>query len=157
MKRNLRLFAFGVFLFSSATVMGCGRSGPNLHAVKGKVEVDGKPAEQALVFMHRKERNSLTDPVPYGTCMADGSFAIETPNVGKGAEEGEYTITVYWPDMSKPENGSGERPDALNGAYEMVDKSKIFATVKAGANELPVMKLVPGPPKARAASDKNNK
>lgn len=157
MKRNQRLFAFALALFSSATVMGCGRSGPSLHAVKGKVEVDGKPAEQALIFMHRKERNSLTDPVPFGTCMADGSFAIETPNVGKGAEEGEYTITVYWPDMSKPENGSGERPDALNGAYEMVDKSKIFATVKAGVNELPVMKLVPGPPKARAASDSYNK
>jgi hypothetical protein len=39
----------------------------------------------------------------------------------------------------------------------MADKSKITATVKAGVNELPVMKLVPGPPKARAVSDKNNK
>jgi hypothetical protein len=59
--------------------------------------------------------------------------------------------------MSKPEDGNGQRPDVLNGAYEMADKSKITATVKAGVNELPVMKLVPGPPKARPVSDKNNK
>lgn len=157
MKRTVSLFTFALYLISLATVMGCGQSGSRLHPVKGKVEVDGKPADQALVFMHLKERNSLTDPVPYATCKADGSFAIETPNVGKGAEEGEYTITVYWPDMSKPEDGSGQRPDVLNGAYEMVDKSKIFATVKAGMNELPVLKLVPGLPKARAASEKNNK
>lgn len=157
MRRYVRLLALALFSFSLSAVIGCGRSGTNLHEVKGKVEVDGKPAGQALVFMHRKERNALTDPLPYGTCEADGSFAIETPNVGKGVQEGEYTITVYWPDMSKPEDGNGQRPDVLNGAYEMADKSKITATVKAGVNELPVMKLVPGPPKARPASDKNNK
>lgn len=157
MRRYVRLFALALFSFSLSAVIGCGRSGTNLNEVKGKVEVEGKPADQALVFMHRKERNSLTDPVPYATCKADGSFVIETPNVGKGAQEGEYTITVYWPDMSMPEDGNGQRPDVLNGAYEMVDKSKIFATVKAGVNELPLIKLVPGPPKARAASDKNNK
>ena len=157
MKRTERFFVFAIFLFSFATVIGCGRSGSNLHTVKGKVEVDGKPADQAIVFMHKKERNSLTDPVPYATCKADGTFDIETPNVGQGAEQGDYTITVVWPDMSKPEDGSGQRPDVLNGAYEMVDKSKLFASVKAGVNELPVMNLIPGPPKARAAADKSSK
>ena len=157
MKRTEGFFVFTILLFSLATVIGCGQSGSNLHAVKGKVEVDGKPADQAIVFMHKKERNSLTDPVPYATCKADGTFDIETPNVGQGAEQGDYTITVVWPDMSKPEDGSGQRPDVLNGAYEMVDKSKLFASVKAGVNELPVMNLIPGPPKARAAADKSSK
>ena len=157
MKRTARLFSIACFLFSLATVSGCGQTGPKLHPVKGIVEVDGKPAEKALVFMHRKDRNALTDSLPFGACKADGSFAIETPNVGVGAQDGEYTITVFWPDMSKPEDSNGQRPDALNGAYEKVDKSQIFATVKAGGNELPAIKVVPGPPKARPASDKNNK
>lgn len=157
MKRTESSFLRTVLLLMLATAIGCSRSGPNLHAVKGMIEVNGKPADQALVFMHKKERNALTDPVPYGTCKADGSFEIETPGVGLGAEAGEYTITVYWPDMSKPEDGNGQRPDALNGAYEMVDSSKIFASVKAGINEIPTMKLVPGPRKARATSDVNNK
>lgn len=136
---------------------GCGPSGPKLHPVVGQVKVEGKPAEYALVFMHRKERNAMLDPLPYGTCKADGSFEIETPNVGKGAQEGEYTLTVYWPDMTKPEDGNGQRPDALNGAYEQLAQSKIFASVKAGKNELPPMELKPGPPKAKAPSDKNIK
>ena len=72
-------------------------------------------------------------------------------SVGIGAEEGEYTITVFWPDMTKPEDSNGQRPDALNGAYDKVDKSQIFATVKAGVNELPTIKVVPGP--ANGSSD----
>lgn len=138
-------------------VVGCGPSGPKLHPVVGQVKVEGKPAEYALVFMHRKERDPMLDPLPFGKCKADGSFEIDTPNVGKGAQEGEYTITVYWPDMTKPEDGNGQRPDALNGAYEMVAQSKIFTTVKAGKNEIPPMELKPGPPKPKPASDKNIK
>ncbi len=145
--------AGGLLLF----VVGCGPSGPKLHPVVGTVKVEGKPAEHALVFMHRKERDAMLDPLPYGTCAADGTFEIETPNVGKGAQEGEYTITVYWPDMTKPEDGNGQRPDALNGAYEQLAQSKIFASVKSGKNELPPMELKPGPPKAKAPSDKNIK
>lgn len=157
MKRTDRFSALSILLFTVATVIGCGQTGPSLYAVKGQVEVEGKPADQALVFMHKKGRNALTDPIPYATCKADGTFTIETPGVGTGAEVGEYTITVYWPDMSKPEDGNGQRPDVLNGAYEMVDRSKIFATVEAGENELPVIKLTPGPRKARAPADENIK
>lgn len=157
MNQSARLFATVFFLFSLATVFGCGKSGPKLYPVKGIVTVVGKPADKALVFMHRKGRNALTDSLPFGTCKVDGAFAIETPSVGIGAEEGEYTITVFWPDMTKPEDRNGQRPDALNGAYDKVDKSQIFATVKAGVNELPAFIVVPGPAKARPESDKNNK
>ena len=137
--------------------IGCEPSGPKLHPVKGVVHVAGKPAEHAIVFMHRKDRNALTDQIPYGTCVANGSFEIETPSVGKGAQEGEYLITVFWPDMSKPASGTGERPDSLNGAYEKVEKSTITATVKTGKNELPPLDLVPGPARARSIADPNSK
>ncbi len=138
-------------------VLGCGPSGPKLYPVQGVVKVNGKPASAALVFMHEKARDAMRDPLPYGTCKEDGTFEIETPNVGKGAQVGNYTITVYFPDMSKPEDGNGQRPDALNGAYDRVDQSKITFEVKAGKNELPPLDLKPGPPRARPASDQNIK
>ena len=95
MNQTARLFATAFFLFSLATVIGCFQSGPKLHPVKGIVMVGGKPADNALVFMHRKDRNALTDSLPFGTCKVDGAFAIETPNVGIGAEEGEYTNAMH--------------------------------------------------------------
>lgn len=69
-------------------VCGCGPTGPKLHPVTGMVKVSGRPAAAALVFMHEKGRNALTDPLPFGTCKEDGTFEIETPNIGKGAQEG---------------------------------------------------------------------
>ncbi len=62
---------------------GCGPSGPKLYPVVGQVKVDGKPAEHALVFMHRKERNAMIDPLPYGTCTADGSLRSKHPALAK--------------------------------------------------------------------------
>jgi hypothetical protein len=151
-------YSAGAMLFLSlASLVGCGKSGPPMHPVKGTVEVNGKPGEHAIVFMHRVGRDPLVDPLPYGTCIADGSFEIETPNVGKGAVEGEYKITVFLPDMTKPEDGNGQRPDALNGAYEKVAESSPTAKVKSGVNELGTYKLIPGPPKARVPVDKNIK
>ncbi|MEQ1829516.1 MAG: hypothetical protein ABL921_26365 [Pirellula sp.] len=150
-------FLVALCLVSLAAFVGCGPKGPKLHPVTGMVEVNGKPTEHALVFMHRKERNPLLDPLPYGTSAGDGRFEIETPDLGKGAQEGSYTLTVYLPDMTKPEDSNGQRPDALNGAYEKVAESSLVVTVSAGKNELPSLKLVPGPPRARQASDKNNK
>jgi hypothetical protein len=156
MMRFVRCFAGAMCLVSFVFLSGCGPAGPSLHPVKGVIQVSGKPGEHAIVFMHRKGRDSLIDPLPYGTCVADGSFEIETPNVGKGALEGDYSITVYLPDMTKPEDGNGQRPDALHGAYEKLSESKLLATVKAGVNDLPLIKLVPGPPRANNV-DKNLK
>lgn len=135
---------------------GCGPSGPKLYPVRGKVSVKGKPAAHALVFLHRKGRSDPTEPVPYGKVAEDGQFSIINGMEGNGAPEGEYLITVYWPDMSKPEDGNGQRPDALNGAYDKVAKAKISTVVKPGSNEIPPLDLVPGVP-VKQVKDPNEK
>jgi hypothetical protein len=135
---------------------GCGPSGPRLYPVTGVVHVSEKPAEHALVFLHRNGRDALTEQMPYGKCDASGAYVIETPGRGPGAVEGDYVITVYWPDMSKPEAGNGERPDALNGAYEIPEKSTLKTTVKSGKNEIPRLDLKPGPPKRNPSMDSSS-
>jgi len=138
-------------------VTGCGQSGPKLHPVRGTVLVNKKPAAEALVFMHRKGRNSLEEQVPFGKADKDGSFKVMNGNSGEGAPEGEYTLTVYWPDMSKPEDGNGGRPDALNGAYDKVAQSKLTFTVKSGQNTIPTLELVPGAAKGKSVANPNDK
>jgi len=107
--------------------------------------------------MHRKDRNSLEEQVPFGKADKDGSFKVMNGNSGEGAPEGEYTLTVYWPDMSKPEDGNGGRPDALNGAYDKVAQSKLTFTVKAGQNTIPTLELVPGAAKGKSVANPNDK
>lgn len=137
-RRSLFVAVLGV-----ATVLaaGCGDSGPKLYPVKGTVKVDGKPAADATVFLHRKGRDNPNEPVPYGRCAADGSFAVTTTKNGDGARAGEYAITVVWPDMSKAPDGNGGRPDLLRGAYEKAGKSTLKATVEEKDNQLPEIAL----------------
>ena len=136
---------------------GCSPSGPKLNPVRGTATVNGKPAHHAIVFLHRKARTDMAEAVPYGKVAADGTFSITTTKDGDGATEGEYTITVYWPDMSKPEDGNGQRPDALNGAYDKVAQSKLNTVVKAEANVIAPLNLTPGVPQRKQVADPNDK
>jgi hypothetical protein len=151
-----RILLLAFVVVAASLCSGCGPSGPKLHPVRGTVTVQGKPAHHAIVFLHRNGRKDMTEPVPYGKADAQGNFAISSAADGDGAQEGEYVITVYWPDMSKPEDGNGQRPDALNGAYDKVAQSKLTATVKPGPNVLPNLDLTPAAPK-RTVADPNLK
>lgn len=137
----LRCLLGSLFAVTGLVAGGCGNSGPKLYAVKGSVKVDGKPAANATVFLHRKGRTDPAEPTPYGRCGADGSFAVTTVKDGDGAQSGDYLVTVVWPDMSKEPNGSGERPDLLRGTYAGVGNSSIKATVEAKDNTLPEIAL----------------
>jgi predicted small lipoprotein YifL len=130
-----------VLILSAAfvTLQGCGQSGPALYPVSGKVQCDGKPVADATVFFHRAGKTDIGEPVPYGTTGQDGSFQLGTNVPGDGALAGDYVITIVWPDMTKKENGNGERPDLLKGAYLKAAESKIKASVKAAKNELPLI------------------
>lgn len=136
---NRIAFAF-LLAASIASGVGCD-SGPKLYPVKGTVRVDGKPAGDATVFLHRKGRDNLNEPVPYAKCGPDGTFAVTTTKPGDGAQPGEYVITVVWPDMSKNPDGNGERPDLLRGTYNKAATSALKATVEAKDNQLPEINL----------------
>jgi predicted small lipoprotein YifL len=120
---------------------GCGQSGPALYPVSGKVQCDGKPVADAMVFFHRAGKSDIGESVPYGTTGPDGSYQLGTDVPGDGAVAGDYVITVVWPDMTKKENGNGERPDLLKGTYLKPTESKLKATVTTGKNDIPVIEV----------------
>ncbi len=152
---SLLVCCAGVWLI----VSGCGPSGPTLYSVKGKVTVNGKAAAHAIVFLHRKGKTDIGEPTPYGKATEDGTFAIATAPGQDGAQVGDYTVTIVWPDMSKPEDGNGGRPDALHGLYDKVANSKLTATVKAESNALSPFELTISAAQAARpdVKDPNNK
>lgn len=151
----MKLALYGACLM--VAVCGCGRSGEQLFPVTGKVMVNGKPAAGALVFLHREGRADPNEPVPYGTAKDDGSFDVITREPGDGVKPGDYKVTIYFPDMSQPEDGNGQRPDVLNGKYELPQNSQISASIKAQENVIPPLDLTPGPPRGRTAPNPNAK
>lgn len=158
MKCRARWKDYGCALaLAIAFASGCGSGGPALQPIKGSVKINGKPAAQAIVFMHRKQRDSPLEPVPYGTTAADGSFVVLTPPDAKGAQTGDYVLTVYIPDLSKPEDRNGQRPDLLNRAYLDPASSHLAFTVKQGQNTIPELDLQPGRLISTPASDANIK
>jgi hypothetical protein len=65
------------------------------------VLVDGQPAKDCLVFLHRTFADDHPRRVsPYGVTDADGNFAIGSYSVGDGAPEGEYIVTIEWKERS---------------------------------------------------------
>ncbi len=132
-----------VLILSAAFVLlqGCGQSGPALYPVSGKVQCDGKPVADATVFFHRAGKTDIGEPVPYGTTGPDGSYQLGTNVPGDGAVAGDYVITIVWPDITKKENGNGERPDLLKGTYLKPTESKLKAAVTTGKNDIPVFEV----------------
>ena len=131
----------------SVMFSGCGQSGPALYPVTGKVQCDGKPVSDAMIFFHRAGKTDMNEPVPYGFTTADGTYQLGTNVIGDGAQAGDYVVTVVWPDMTKKENGNGERPDLLKGTFSKANESKFKATVNTGSTSVSMIE-VKLPPKA---------
>ena len=118
---------------------GCG-SGSSLVPAKGKLTVDGKPAEGASVLFHP----AAGPPAKIGAAAvgADGSFALSTDGQ-LGIEPGSYDLSVVWPDPSvKPTEqqkmmGNVEPgPDLLKGKYMTKERAKLKVEVKSDTREL---------------------
>jgi hypothetical protein len=70
---------------------------PALHAVEGKVLVNGEPAENLNVAFHPLDGDkNLFCPV--GRTNNKGIFHLMTRSGGDGAPAGEYSVTLVWPD-----------------------------------------------------------
>jgi hypothetical protein len=106
---------------------GCGREGPKLHPVKGKVLFDGQPAVGATVVLRPIAEKAPADLFPSGVVSADGSFSLECYQVGRGAPEGEYIAVCM--SNKLPERYSDETTSGLP------------VTVKPGHNELSPFEL----------------
>src|SRR4051794_19388208 len=79
---------------------GCGKR-PSFVPAQGKVFVDGKPAEGALVVLHPVADDGPLAIRPSARVGADGTFVLasyiaDTRTTTPGAPPGEYAVTITW-------------------------------------------------------------
>ncbi len=124
---------------------GCG-GGDGLSQAAGKVTFKGDPVKGAIVFFRPKDAK-IGAQIPSAVTDEAGNFTLTTGSK-PGAPPGEYIVAVIWPGEpagKKPVIGTDtdteDAPDRLGGRYSDYDKSKLFATIKPGANTIPTIQL----------------
>ena len=123
-------------------VAGCAKSGEKLYPVKGKISVDGKPADGAILLFHPQGGGQVST----ATADANGNYAC-VHNTAPGIPTGKYTITVSWPDPAKRNATStamGQTPDVpdlLRGKYAMRERSTLTIDVTPTTTELPPIEI----------------
>jgi hypothetical protein len=140
-----------ILVFAGAS---CRQSdGPALYPVAGKVQLNGEGMDGALVVWHRQPALPALPP-PSAQTRPDGAFQLTTWAAGDGAPEGEYLVSVVWPQAKpadvpgKPSGESkGEAPDRLRGRYRDANKSGLKFTVQPGRNEPILIELSSSAPK----------
>lgn len=128
---GLRSFSSAVLLATVAFFPGCG-GGTKTYPVTGKVTLKGgKPLAGALV----EYETTLEDGkriTARGETQADGSYKLETPELGSGAVAGEHKIIVS-PPAYAPGNADGPPPQSvLDKRFQSYDTTPLSFTVKPG-------------------------
>jgi hypothetical protein len=96
---------------------------PELGTVTGKVTLDGKPLEGAMV-----EFSPATARPSFGTTDSSGAYTLNYDEKRKGAAVGEHTVKIN----TRLETAALGKKEGVPARYN--DKSELKATVKAGEN-----------------------
>jgi len=135
-----------VGIIALAAIAGCGKRGPYLASVTGKVTLDGKPVANAIVTFAPMDGGVAST----GITDSDGTYRLGC-HLGEGALVGQHRVSVrsqpsdqggaagasHDPDefayRAGPENGSPKVfVDPIPARYN--DKSELVREVKAGKN-----------------------
>jgi hypothetical protein len=138
--RSLAALRLLLLLLLSLLVTSCGQSRfKSVYPVKGRVLVNGEPAEGVTVRFH-----SLDDPddqlvSPNGTTDADGWFTTTTYKVNDGIPAGSYAVTMRW--LPKGFMGRIDKANKLPMSYDKANTSGIKVQITTGENLLPPFEL----------------
>ena len=114
-----------LYLVVFLSVVGCERSTRQpTYPVKGKVHVNGKPAQDLFIYLHPMDKSDPNAVRPFAQTNENGEFELNSYVTGDGAPVGEFIVTFDWPMKSGTFKNRFEGPDQLRGKYKQTDKSK---------------------------------
>ncbi|MFM1997010.1 MAG: hypothetical protein RLZZ111_1397 [Planctomycetota bacterium] len=134
---------FGCVSCSAAKEDKWTRARPKTHAVRGRVEMRGRPVEAAKVVFHTKLPENGQDYSAFGYTDARGMFVLQTFRDGDGAVAGKHRVTIEkltYDSPAAPRNEGDAVPapvekSHLPDRYRSPDASGLTAEVTAkGAN-----------------------
>lgn len=114
---------------------GCheSQSSPSAFRVKGRLFVDDQLAAKACIAFCPVDKTKSQGRCPVAITQQDGSFELTTYAMKDGAPEGDYRVTVTWPDESMPvdecECVDPKQHDRLSGKYADPDTTSLLVTV----------------------------
>lgn len=121
---------------------GCGRSGPELAIVTGKVTLDGEPVAHAQLTFKPPATGS-GGSTAYGVTDNQGNYTLQYSRDARGALPGQYEVVIESPPKpSKSEiaelKAAGENvPEtAINLPAKYSQPGELTAEVKSGSNAI---------------------
>ncbi|MCE9548199.1 MAG: hypothetical protein K8T25_22230 [Planctomycetia bacterium] len=138
-----------LLILAPLLLTGCGRKEPprtKSWPAKGKLLVNGTPAEKAEVTLHPK--TPLKDVAgrelfPHARVAADGSFDLQTYEDGDGAPPGEYVVTVVWPEVKIDGGEELLGPDRLHNNFSDPKFPAATVVIESHENIIPPIDLKP--------------
>ena len=136
----------GLVVLALLSLASCGesRNFPKVHPVKGKILVNGQPAPDCQIYLHRTSEDTLSVPAtPQAVTDQTGAFQITSYHMNDGAPEGEYRVTVSWLLATKARGSADEyvTRNYLPARYAAADRSGLRVTIAKGDNRLPPFEL----------------
>lgn len=105
--------------------------------VQGSVFCENEPAVGAQVTFHSLDTEQSWTQPPAAVVAEDGSFALSTLGIRRGAPAGEYAVTIEW----RPREIQGEefRPgnNLLAAEYSDSQRSPLRVVIEPFENQLP--------------------
>jgi hypothetical protein len=133
-----RLCFLGVVV--ALPIAGCGSRGSRvpLYKVHGKVLANGSPATGAIVVLNPlNNTEGAKSPRPRGVVGKDGEFVVGSRMKDDGAPEGDYAVTIVWPEEEDPtKQFDNTPPDRLENRYNDLNHPQWNIRVTAGMNTL---------------------
>lgn len=103
----------------------------------GKILLNGKPAENALVVFHPMNASD-GEAKPRGKVGPDGTYKLTTYDTDDGAPAGEYRVTV---ELWLAGRGDEAPSNRLRPNLAKPESSGLMASVSSGANEIKTIEL----------------
>jgi hypothetical protein len=125
----------------STTLCSCRKSYQevSVYPTSGKVTVKTVPAVGAYVTFHPEGDVGMTKGnKPFARADKDGAFQVTTYETHDGAPQGDYRVTVYWPENP---DARGPSPDRLKGKYANPATTPLKATIDPKKVDLPAFEL----------------
>ncbi len=130
-----RIAPFSLTILAILFLGGCGGNDRNWKEtipVTGSVFVDGEPAEGVMVVFHPVSGMDSSQPTETKSMTnKEGMFSATTYEVGDGAPEGVYKVTLTWPTLNKISMSFDG--DKFKGKYAKAADSKYEVSVEAGS------------------------
>lgn len=128
--------------------IGCGDTEDGrmtVYRVRGKVTVDGQPADGARVVLYgaTPDLQGYGTVAPAGVTNENGEFQLRSYDPNDGAPAGKFNVTIHWPEPI-PEGADEEMyepKDRLAGRYLNPQQSGLSVEVPKGGGELPPFEL----------------